>query len=172
VERCARLARPRGKAIQGTTAAPPRRRPCSRSRSSRRRRCRLLRPSDALRHRPDTIRAIRDALEIAKSSFRRCCSARPYSTLPLELEKDVALLDYALPTSTQLRELIPELLKSIKQAATRTSGSQRAYPTELEDGVIETMINAARGLTWNEAESASRWPSDCRARRDGRRRPA
>ena len=103
---------------------------------------------------PDTIRAIRDALEIAKSSFRPMLLCSPYSTLPLELEKDVALLDYALPMSTQLRELIPELLKSIKQAATRASGTQRAYPTDLEEGVIETMINAARGLTWNEAESA------------------
>jgi len=46
---------------------------------------------------PDTIRAIRDALEIAKSSFRPMLLCSPYSTLPLELEKDVALLDYALP---------------------------------------------------------------------------
>src|SRR6266571_2815523 len=103
---------------------------------------------------PDTIRAIRDALEIAKSSFRPMLLCSPYSTLPLELEKDVALLDYALPTSGQLRDLIPELLKSIKQAATRAGSTQRTYPTDLEEGVIETMINAARGLTWNEAESA------------------
>src|SRR2546425_11109475 len=77
----------------------------------------------------------------------------PYSTLPLELEKDVALLDYALPTSGQLRDLIPELLKGIKQAATRAGSTQRTFP-DVEEGVIETMINAARGLTWNEAESA------------------
>ena len=96
---------------------------------------------------PDTIRAIRDALEIAKSSFRPMLLCSPYSTLPLELEKDVALLDYALPTSGQLRDLIPELLKSIKQAATRAGSTQRTYPTDLEEGVIETMINAARGLT-------------------------
>ena len=59
-----------------------------------------------------------------------------------------------MPTSAQLRDLIPELLKSIKQAAARAGGTQRAYPTDLEDTEIETIINAARGLTWNEAESA------------------
>src|SRR2546422_11577425 len=107
---------------------------------------------------PDTIRAIRDALEIAKSSFRPMLLCSPYSTLPLELEKDIALLDYALPTSAQLRDLIPELLKSIKQAAARAGGTQRAYPTDLEDTEIETIINAARGLTWNEAESAFSLP--------------
>src|SRR5207244_12495874 len=95
---------------------------------------------------PTTFLSIRVALEIAKSTFRPMLPCPPYITLPLELENDVALLDYALPTSGQLRDLIPELLKSIKQAATRAGSTQRTYPTDLEEGVIETMINAARGL--------------------------
>ena len=103
---------------------------------------------------PDSLRAVRDALELAKSGLRPMLLCSPFSTVPTELQKDVALLDYPLPTPAQLRDLIPELLQAIKSAASKRGANARPVPTSLGEDVITSMVTAARGLTWNEAENA------------------
>lgn len=89
---------------------------------------------------PEVLRALRDSFDVAKSSKRPVLLCSPALALPIELQKDVALLEYPLPARDTLRQLLGELLE----------GVHRTLPEPL----IETILDAARGLTWNEAENA------------------
>lgn len=89
---------------------------------------------------PEVLRALRDSFDLAKSTHRPLLLCSPELRLPVELQKDVALLDYPLPSRDTLRQLLGELLGS----------AGRALPAPL----VEALLDAARGLTWNEAENA------------------
>ncbi len=89
---------------------------------------------------PELVRTVRDALPAAKATQRPLLLCSPEPTLPVELEKDVVLLDYPLPAREALQGLLDELVGPAK--------------ITLPPTVREAMLEAARGLTWNEAENA------------------
>jgi ATPase family associated with various cellular activities (AAA) len=89
---------------------------------------------------PELVRAVRDHLPMAKATQRPILLCSPALSLPVELEKDVALLDYPLPAREALRALLDELIGPAKIAV----------PPDIR----AAMLDAARGLTWNEAENA------------------
>jgi hypothetical protein len=89
---------------------------------------------------PELVRAVRDALPTAKATQRPLLFCSPDPTLPVEWEKDVALLDYPLPSRDALRGLLDELVEPAR--------------VTLLPAIREAMLEAARGLTWNEAENA------------------
>jgi MoxR-like ATPase len=89
---------------------------------------------------PELVRTVRDALPTAKATQRPLLLCSPDAALPVELEKDVVLLDYPLPAREALQNLLDELVGPAK--------------ITLPPVVRDAMLEAARGLTWNEAENA------------------
>ena len=89
---------------------------------------------------PEMVRAVRDAFPAAKATQRPLLFCSPEPALPVEWEKDVAPLDYPLPSREALRGVLDELVAPAK--------------VTLPPAVRDAMLEAARGLTWNEAENA------------------
>jgi len=86
---------------------------------------------------PELVRTVRDALPTAKATQRPLLFCSPELPVPVEWEKDVAVLDYPLPSRAALSGLLDELV----------GPARVAVPTDIR----EAMLEAARGLTWNEA---------------------
>ena len=89
---------------------------------------------------PELVRTVRDALPTAKATQRPLLFCSPELTVPVEWEKDVAVLDYPLPSRAALSGLLDELVGPARVTVS----------AEIRDAMLE----AARGLTWNEAENA------------------
>jgi ATP-dependent 26S proteasome regulatory subunit len=89
---------------------------------------------------PELVRTVRDALPTAKATQRPLLFCSPELAVPVEWEKDVAVLDYPLPSRAALSGLLDELV----------GPARVAVPADIRDAMLE----AARGLTWNEAENA------------------
>ncbi|HBF35366.1 TPA: ATPase [Candidatus Sumerlaeota bacterium] len=90
-------------------------------------------------------RALRDLAEHLRSTYVTVVMLSPVSDIPAELEKDVSIVDYPLPP----REHIRAQLRSI-------ADDVRANPNltvDLGDGAEDALVNAAVGLTLNEAEN-------------------
>ena len=51
---------------------------------------------------PEVVRTIRDALPILKGEEKTLVFLSPRLTLPMELQKDIALVDFALPDRAAL----------------------------------------------------------------------
>jgi AAA+ superfamily predicted ATPase len=85
-------------------------------------------------------RKMRDCLLHAKSKNKAIVILGCRLTLPPELEKEITVLDFALPGKDQLRSLLHGLLES--------NGQTKNIPDE--DGIL----SGAAGLTTTEAENA------------------
>lgn len=100
------------------------------------------RPAD-----PGLIRALRDMA----SSFQTGVAARaliivaPVLRIPDELDKDITLVDFALPTEHEIRTVLDDMI------AANTGGRIRV---EVDEVGRERLAKAALGLTLNEATNA------------------
>ena len=92
---------------------------------------------------PVITRWLRDAIASFKGSDKVIILMSPVQTLPIELEKEVAVLDYPLPNLAELNEVL-----SARLAKSRT----RRLDTETR----EKLLKAALGLTKDEAEKVYR----------------
>jgi hypothetical protein len=88
-----------------------------------------------------TLQALKNALPILKTNEISLIIVSPVVAIPTELERDIVLVDFPLPTV--------EELEAVLQKVEGYSGSYHV-PPETRAGVLE----AARGLTWSEAEDA------------------
>lgn len=89
---------------------------------------------------PPLFRAIKDALLLGKSSNRHLVITGCKLVLPPELEKEITVLDFALPDREQLRNVVDSITK--------------ANDIKLKKESIELALDAASGLTTMEAENA------------------
>ncbi|HNS32202.1 MAG TPA: AAA family ATPase [bacterium] len=94
---------------------------------------------------PAVIRKLRDLSKNLKSTYETMVLVSPVLSVPVELEKDVAIVDFQLPD----RKIITGLLDSIVKAVS----SRKAINIDLPDDVKEKLVDAALGLTYNEAEN-------------------
>ena len=92
------------------------------------------------------IRRLRDAAQLLKPSRKSLILLSPLLTLPVELEKDVTVVDYDLPGQEELRSLLRE--------AVAASQGGKKYPIELKPGEEDRLVQAALGMTLSEAENA------------------
>lgn len=95
---------------------------------------------------PKVVRGVRDLVEDLKSSYKTVFFLSPRLTVPIELEKDITVVDYALPSAEDLSKLFDEL-----HLASREGDS---FTIEIPDGDRERLLQAALGMTLNEAETA------------------
>jgi len=92
------------------------------------------------------VRALRELGQALKSSYTTVLILAPVLQLPVEVEKEIAVLDVPLPTFGELAELLRDIVGVV-----RKSGRVRV---ELKREEGEQLVKAALGLTLNEAENA------------------
>jgi len=106
------------------------------------------------------IRKLRDMVELLKQSQKTLCLLSPVLRFPVELEKDITVLDCSVPTHEELAEALDRVLRSARHMQSsgreeRKSGAGRGHrvQTELDEATRERAIKAAAGLTASEAEN-------------------
>lgn len=97
---------------------------------------------------PATTRWLRDAIASFKETHRKeahkaIILMSPAQQVPIELEKEVIVLDYPLPDLSELNQVLSHQLEQAKT---------RRITTETR----EKLLKAALGLTWDEAEKVYR----------------
>jgi SpoVK/Ycf46/Vps4 family AAA+-type ATPase len=96
----------------------------------------------------NNITVVRKLKEIAlhlKNSFKTIILIAPIMEIPVELEKEITVLNYPLPTREDLSELLDRIMGEVAQF--------RHLKIELDDTGRERLLQAALGLTLGEAEN-------------------
>jgi ATP-dependent 26S proteasome regulatory subunit len=91
------------------------------------------------------VRRLRDLTTALKTSYKTLVILAPTLKLPPELEKEVTVVDYALPSLEDLDRLLEGIIQSVRGNA--------QIDTELTPEEREHLLEAALGLTANEAEN-------------------
>lgn len=92
------------------------------------------------------VRKLRDLVENLKQTYETIIILSPVLNIPVELEKDIAVIDFDLPTASDLNRLLDEIIEVISKS--------QEIKINLTEEIREKLINAALGLTLNEAENA------------------
>lgn len=92
---------------------------------------------------PAVTRWLRDAIASFKESQKTIILMSPVQQVPVELEKEVVVLDYPLPSMTELNQVLSQHLDQVRS---------RRITTE----VREKLLKAALGLTRDEADRVYR----------------
>lgn len=91
------------------------------------------------------IRRLRDLTLALKKSFKTIVILSPILKLPMELEKEITVVEYSLPSLEDLNQLLESIIQSVKQ------NPQIDVNLSVEER--EQVLKAAQGLTANEAEN-------------------
>ena len=92
---------------------------------------------------PATTRWLRDAIASFKGTDKIIIVMSPVQQVPVELEKEVVVLDYPLPTLAELDQVLTKQLEQSKQR-------------DIDPNVREKLLRATLGLTRDEAEKVFR----------------
>jgi hypothetical protein len=71
------------------------------------------------------IRKLRDLVQPLKQSQKTVCLLSPVLRFPIELEKDITILDFSLPTRQELSDALERVLRSARNLG-RVRGRNRA----------------------------------------------
>jgi SpoVK/Ycf46/Vps4 family AAA+-type ATPase len=91
----------------------------------------------------EVVRWIRDAIAAFKGTQKTIILMSPFQQIPIELEKEVAVLDFAMPSMAELETVLDQQLGLMQGK-------------RLETDVREKLVRAALGLTKDEAEKVYR----------------
>jgi SpoVK/Ycf46/Vps4 family AAA+-type ATPase len=91
----------------------------------------------------EVTRCLRDAIAEFKGTQKTIILMSPVQQIPIELEKEVAVLDFPLPDMAELNQVLSQQLEQLR--ARRTTTETR-----------EKLLKAALGLTRDEAEKVYR----------------
>ncbi|MBW4440932.1 MAG: AAA family ATPase [Plectolyngbya sp. WJT66-NPBG17] len=92
---------------------------------------------------PAVTRWLRDAISSFKGTQKAIVLMSPVQNIPIELEKEVVLVDFPMPTMTELNQVLTTQLDQVRT---------RRITTETR----EKLLKAALGLTRDEAEKVYR----------------
>jgi SpoVK/Ycf46/Vps4 family AAA+-type ATPase len=92
---------------------------------------------------PAVTRCLRDAITSFKGTQKTVILMSPVQEVPIELEKEVIVLDFDLPNMSELNQVLTEELEQARNANISTE-------------VREKLLKAALGLTRDEAEKVYR----------------
>ncbi|MEM3452124.1 MAG: AAA family ATPase [Candidatus Hadarchaeum sp.] len=87
---------------------------------------------------PAVIQAVQNNLPVYKSKGVTLVIISPDAKVPVELERELVVLDFPLPTREELKTILDGLVES----------------TGVKPENEEAVLDAAQGLTWEEAENA------------------
>lgn len=91
------------------------------------------------------IRLLRDLSGRLRGKSQCIVITAPLLKLPVDLEKDITVVDFGLPGAEEISEVLDTVLKAIE---TKTSVSK-----DLSEDVREQIIKSCQGLTLDEVES-------------------
>jgi ATP-dependent 26S proteasome regulatory subunit len=94
---------------------------------------------------PIIVRKLRDITNHLKESRKTLVILSPLLRFPAELEKDITVLDYGLPTAEELSQSLERVIRSAREIS--------GVRLKLDEDMREKVLNAARGLTCTEAEN-------------------
>ena len=80
-----------------------------------------------------------------KNSFKTIILVSSVLEIPIELEKEITVLNFPLPTREDLAALLDKIVEDVSQL--------KQVKIELEDTGSERLLQAALGLTLGEAEN-------------------
>ena len=89
------------------------------------------------------IRRLRDALPILKTTRKTIIFLSPRLVIPADMEKEISVVDFPLPSEEELRGLLEELIAGLNPSAVRVSPEEK-----------RELTRSAMGLTMQEAENA------------------
>lgn len=92
---------------------------------------------------PAVTRWLRDAIASFKASNKTIIMMSPVQQIPIELEKEVVMLDFPLPDMAELNQVLSQQL-------------ERSRSKRITTEVREKLLKAALGLTRDEAEKVYR----------------
>lgn len=92
------------------------------------------------------VRRLRDLAGALKNSRKTLVILSPILRIPPELEKEIAVVDYALPTYDDLGELLDLVVDKMRRDAAQVD-------VDLLPAEREQVLKAAQGLTLDEAEN-------------------
>ncbi|HEY9762494.1 MAG TPA: AAA family ATPase [Trichocoleus sp.] len=92
---------------------------------------------------PAVTRCLRDAITGFKGTQKTIILMSPVQEVPIELEKEVVVLDFALPNMSELNQVLTDEL-------------EQARNVNISTDVREKLLKAALGLTRDEAEKVYR----------------
>jgi ATP-dependent 26S proteasome regulatory subunit len=90
-------------------------------------------------------RRLRDLVYLLKTSYKSLIILSPILKLPPELEKEITVVDYQLPTMGDIDRLLEGIIQSVR--------ANPQIKTDLTPLEREQILKAASGLTSNEAEN-------------------
>jgi hypothetical protein len=91
------------------------------------------------------IRKLKEIALHLKNSFKTIVLISPILEIPAELEKEITLLNFPLPTRQDLDELLEKIIADVRQL--------KQVKIDLDDPGRERLLQAALGLTLGEAEN-------------------
>jgi AAA+ superfamily predicted ATPase len=91
------------------------------------------------------IRKLKEIALHLKNSFKTVILVSPVMEIPIELEKEVTVLNFPLPTRADLSALLDRIIADLRQFKPVAVG--------LDDSGRERLLQAALGLTLGEAEN-------------------
>lgn len=92
------------------------------------------------------LRKLRELMSNLKDTYETIVILSPILNIPVELEKDLAVVEFDLPSKTDLRKMFDEIIEIISKTG--------EVKLDLTDEVKDELVSAAMGLTLNEAENA------------------
>lgn len=106
----------------------------------------LLKDFHAFMEDPQVIRRLRDAAQELHGTYKNILIVSPRLNLPVDLEKDITLIDIPLPDTSELFDLLKSVCTAV---AAKSRAAMKLTP---EDSL--QLAKAAQGLTLSEAENA------------------
>lgn len=97
------------------------------------------------RNHPAVTRRLKEIARHLKESLKTILLVSPVLELPAELEKDVTVLQFPLPSREDLGGLLDRIVQEVRPLA--------EVSVELDDAGRERLLQSALGLTLNEAEN-------------------
>lgn len=94
---------------------------------------------------PTVARKVREVSLYLKNSYKTLILVSPTLRLPMELEKEVCVVDFDLPDRKEIGELLERTVEEVK--------ANMNLEVKLTDTAREAIVNACLGLTINEAEN-------------------
>src|SRR5437660_6979910 len=91
------------------------------------------------------IRKLKEIALQLKNSFKTILLVSPVLEIPAELEKEITMLNFPLPTREDLSALLDKIVEDVKQF--------KQVKIDLDEAGRERLLQAALGLTLGEAET-------------------
>lgn len=99
---------------------------------------------------PGLIRSLRNAIEELKRKGNMIVFVSPVLKIPIELEKDIQILDYHLPDDVQIEAILTSVVNIYNK-----NNEEKGLPKHtLSPDIKQASIEAAKGLTFSEAHDA------------------